>query len=67
MAEFQFIVNGEYAVSIASLRFSYNLNNPQQDISVGGGVNLGGISANFAMTMAQHFDPIMRFGLGYNF
>ena len=65
--EQEFIVNGEYAVSIASLRFSYNLNNPQQDISVGGGVNLGGISANFAMTMAQHFDPIMRFGLGYNF
>lgn len=65
--EQEFIVNGEYAVSIASLRFSYNLNNPQQDISVGGGVNLGGISANFAMTMALHFDPIMRFGLGYNF
>ena len=65
--EQEFILNGEYAVSIASLRFSYNLNNPQQDMSFGAGINLGSISTNVAMTMPKHFDPIMRFGLGYNF
>ncbi|SVA62858.1 uncharacterized protein METZ01_LOCUS115712, partial [marine metagenome] len=44
-----------------------NLSNPQQDISVGAGVNMGGISANFAMTMTQYFDNVMRFGIGYSF
>jgi len=63
----EFIVNAEYNISLASLRFSYNLNNPQQDMSVGAGVNLGGISANLAMTMTQHFDNIMRLGIGYSF
>ena len=63
----EFIVNAEYNISLASLRFSYNLNNPQQDMSVGAGVNLGGISANFAMTLTQHFDSVMRFGIGYSF
>jgi len=52
---------------VASLRFSYNLNNPQQELSVGAGVNLGGISANLAMTMTQHFDNVMRLGIGYSF
>jgi len=65
--EQEFIVNGEYAVSIASLRFSYNLNNPQQDISFGAGINLGPISTNVAMTNTKHFGSVMRFGLGYNF
>ena len=63
----EFIVNAEYNISLASLRFSYNLNNPQQDMSVGAGVNLGGISANLAMTMTQHFDNVMRLGIGYSF
>jgi hypothetical protein len=65
--EQEFILNGEYAVSIASLRFSYNLNNPQQDVSFGAGVNLGSISTNIAMTNTKHFGSVMRFGLGYNF
>ena len=63
----EFIVNAEYNISLASLRFSYNLNNPQQDMSVGAGVNLGGISANLAMTMTQHFDNVMRLGIGKSF
>ena len=63
----EFIVNAEYNISLASLRFSYNLNNPQQELSVGAGVNLGGISANLAMTMTQHFDNVMRLGIGYSF
>ena len=63
----EFIVNAEYNISLASLRFSYNLSNPQQDISVGAGVNMSGISANFAMTMTQYFDNVMRFGIGYSF
>ena len=63
----EFIVNAEYDISVASLRFSYNLNNPQQELSVGAGVNLGGISANLAMTMTQHFDNVMRLGVGYSF
>mgnify|MGYP000330148442 FL=1 len=65
--EQEFILNGEYAVSIASLRFSYNLNNPQQDMSFGAGINLGSISTNVAMTNTKHFGSVMRFGLGYNF
>ena len=62
----ELIVNGEYNISMASLRFSYNLNNPQQNMAVGAGVNVAGVSANFSMTMTKHFDSIMRFGIGYS-
>ena len=62
----ELIVNGEYNISLASLRFSYNLNNPQQNMAVGAGVNVAGISANFSMTMTKHFDSVMRFGIGYS-
>ena len=63
----EFIVNAEYAISITSLRFSYNLNNPQQNMSVGGGVSVAGINVNASMTMTKHFDSVMRFGIGYAF
>ncbi len=62
----ELIVNGEYNISLASVRFSYNLNNPQQNMAVGAGVNVAGISANFSMTMTKHFDSVMRFGIGYS-
>ena len=61
----EFIVNAEYAISITSLRFSYNLNNPQQNMSVGGGVSVAGINVNASMTMTEHFGSVMRFGIGY--
>ena len=62
----EFIFNGEYSVAgLASLRFSYNISNPQQPMSFGAGLGMAGITANFAITTTQYFDNVMRFGIGY--
>ena len=62
----EFIFNGEYSVAgLASLRFSYNISNPQQPMSFGAGLGIAGITANVAVSTPQHFDPVIRFGIGY--
>jgi hypothetical protein len=62
----EFIFNGEYSVaSLVSLRFSYNISNPQQPMSFGAGLGMAGITVNLAISTPQHFDPVMRFGIGY--
>jgi len=62
----EFILNGEYSVaSLVSLRFSYNISNPQQPMSFGAGLGMAGITVNLAISTPQHFDPVMRFGIGY--
>jgi hypothetical protein len=62
----EFIFNGEYSVAgLASLRFSYNISNPQQPMSFGVGLGMAGVTANVAISTPQHFDPVMRFGIGY--
>ena len=62
----EFIFNGEYSVAgLASLRFSYNISNPQQPMSFGAGLGMAGITANVAFSTTQHFDPVLRFGIGY--
>ena len=62
----EFIFNGEYSVAgLASLRFSYNISNPQQPMSFGVGLGMAGITANVAVSTPQHFDPVIRFGIGY--
>ena len=62
----EFIFNGEYSVAgLASLRFSYNISNPQQPMSFGVGLGMAGVTANVAISISKHFDPVMRFGIGY--
>tara|TARA_B110000263_G_scaffold65488_1_gene56541 strand:+ start:369 stop:1334 length:966 start_codon:yes stop_codon:yes gene_type:complete len=62
----EFILNGEYSVAgLASLRFSYNISNEQQPMSFGFGLGMAGVTANVAISTPQHFDPVMRFGIGY--
>lgn len=62
----EFIFNGEYSVAgLASIRFSYNISNPQQFMSTGVGLGVAGVTANVAMSISEHFDPVMRFGIGY--
>ena len=62
----EFIFNGEYSVAgLASVRFSYNISNPQQPMSFGLGLGMAGVTANVAISTPQHFDPVMRFGIGY--
>jgi len=62
----EFIFNGEYSVAgLASVRFSYNINNPQQPMSFGAGLGMAGITANVAFSQTLHFDPVLRFGIGY--
>jgi len=62
----EFIFNGEYSVAgLASLRFSYNISNPQQPMSFGAGLGMAGITANVAFSTTLHFAPVMRFGIGY--
>ena len=62
----EFIFNGEYSVAgLASLRFSYNINNPQEPMSFGVGLGMAGVTANVAITTTQYFDNVMRFGIGY--
>ena len=63
----QFIVNAEYNISVAAMRLSYNLNNPEQDLSVGAGVNVAGINADVTMSMTKHLDNVMRMSIGYSF
>jgi hypothetical protein len=62
----EFIFNGEYSVAgLASLRFSYNISNPQEPMSFGVGLGMAGVTANVAITTTQYFDNVMRFGIGY--
>ena len=62
----EFIFNGEYSVAgLASLRFSYNISNPQQPMSFGAGLGMAGVTANVAFSTTQYFDPVLRFGIGY--
>jgi hypothetical protein len=62
----EFIFNGEYSVAgLASVRFSYNISNEQQPMSFGVGLGMAGVTANLAISTPQHFDPVMRFGIGY--
>ena len=62
----EFIFNGEYSVAgLASLRFSYNISNPQQPMSTGVGLGMAGVTANVAISISEHFDPVLRFGIGY--
>ena len=62
----EFIFNGEYSVAgLASIRFSYNISNPQQPMSFGAGLGMAGVTANVAISISEHFDPVLRFGIGY--
>ena len=62
----EFIFNGEYSVAgLASVRSSYNISNEQQPMSFGFGLGMAGVTANVAISTPQHFDPVMRFGIGY--
>ena len=62
----EFIFNGEYSVAgLASVRFSYNISNPQEPMSFGVGLGMAGVTANVAITTTQYFDNVMRFGIGY--
>ena len=63
----EFILNAEYNISPAAVRFSYNLNNPQQNLSVGAGVNVAGINADLSMSMTQYLDNVLRMSIGYSF
>lgn len=66
--EQEFVFNGEYTVAdMAALRFSYNMNNPQEPLSFGLGLGVAGVSVDVAITTTQHFDNVMRFGIGYDF
>jgi hypothetical protein len=65
--EQEFILNAEYNISPAAVRFSYNLNNPQQNLSVGAGVNVAGINADLSMSMTQYLDNVLRMSIGYSF
>tara|TARA_B100002003_G_scaffold88815_1_gene83010 strand:- start:214 stop:732 length:519 start_codon:yes stop_codon:yes gene_type:complete len=65
--EQEFILNAEYNISPAALRFSYNLNNPQQNLSIGAGVNVAGINADLSMSMTQYLDNVLRMSFGYSF
>ena len=60
-------LNGEMTVAgMGKLRGSYTLGDLVQDgLAFGAGVNLAGVSVNFAMTQMEAFDPVMRFSLGY--
>ena len=63
----QYIVNAEYNVSIASLRFSYNINDDQAPMSMGGGVNVAGVDIGVSMTSHDALDSVMRISVGYSF
>lgn len=63
----QFIVNAEYNISIASLRFSYNINDDQAPMSMGGGVNVAGADIGVSMTSHDALDSVMRISVGYSF
>ena len=63
----QYIVNAEYNVSIASLRFSYNINDDQAPMSMGGGVNVAGADIGVSMTSHDALDSVMRISVGYSF
>ena len=41
--------------------------NPEQDLSVGAGVNVAGINADVTMSMTKHLDNVMRMSIGYSF
>ena len=34
-------------------------------MSFGVGLGVAGVTANVAISTPQHFDPVMRFGIGY--
>jgi hypothetical protein len=34
-------------------------------MSFGAGLGMAGITVNLAISTPQHFDPVMRFGIGY--
>jgi hypothetical protein len=63
----QVIVNAEYNISIASLRFSYNINDDQAPMSMGGGVNVAGADIGVSMTSHDALDSVMRISVGYSF
>ena len=63
----QYIVNAEYNISIASLRFSYNINDDQAPMSMGGGVNVAGADIGVSMTSHDALDSVMRISVGYSF
>ena len=63
----QYIVNAEYNVSIASLRFSYNINDDQAPMSMGGGINVAGADIGVSMTSHDALDSVMRISVGYSF
>jgi len=64
----QYIVNAEYNVSIASLRFSYNINDDQAPMSMGGGVNVAGADIGVSMTSHDGMNAdVMRISVGYSF
>ena len=65
--EQEFILNAEYNISPAALRFSFNLNNPQQPLSVGAGVNVSGINADVSVSTTQYLDSVLRMSIGYSF
>ena len=63
----QYIWNAEYSFAGASLGFSYNMNDDQAPMSMGGGVNVAGADIGVSMTSHDALDSVMRISVGYSF
>ena len=63
----QYIWNAEYSFAGASLGFSYNMNDDQAPMSMGGGISIAGTDIGIAMTSHAALDNVMRISLGYSF
>ena len=63
----QYIWNAEYSFAGASLGFSYNMNDDQSPMSMGGGVNVAGADIGVSMTSHDALDSVMRISVGYSF
>ena len=63
----QYIWNAEYSFAGASLGFSYNMNDDQAPMSMGGGVKVAGADIGVSMTSHDALDSVMRISVGYSF
>ena len=62
----QYIYNAEYSVAGASLGFSYNMNENQAPLSMGGGISIAGVDIGVAITIHEALDNVMRMSIGYS-
>ena len=63
----QYILNAEYSFAGASLGFSYNMNDDQAPMSMGGGISIAGTDIGVSMTSHDALDSVMRISVGYSF